>query len=909
MPDNADTPIITSQHIEDYLNCPMKCYLRFTGHQQEPSPYAEWVLEQSQRYKLKARQHLSSSYKTADIAHGKPITTNESTSDWKLAIDAHCSTGKLSGVIDAIKQEKVLSPVRFVSTNKPSKEDKLLLAFEAFLLSQTLKVTVDTGETITGASFQARKVNISPLLSDVRKTIRNVSKILADSPPPRLSLNKHCAACVFNGHCYHQAKQQDDLNLLASMSEKERVKLNNKGIFTVTQLSYTFRPRRRSKRSAERPEKYHHSLKALATRENKIHVIGNPALEISGTRVFIDVEGIPERDFYYLIGVRIESAGEIDTHSFWADSQNHEGDIWREFINLISRLENVTLIHYGSYESTFFRKMIERHGCDEALAERLTSSSLNLLSKIYAKVYFPGYTNGLKEIAVYLGFAWEADSPSGLQTLMWRQQWEESGNPTLKDRLIRYNMDDCGALSVVTRSVISLSNQEGQQPDSVVDASTLKPSHAARLGHFKSDIAHFEKINNAARWDYQRDRIYVRSGIKLKSKATAFPKKSKKDSRVEMVIKWPAIRKCPKCEKQYPEKDKVLTQTMHELLFGRDSMKRRLVKYEFQIYRCRSCGNRYGIDPRFGHHTRKYGWNVLSYFIFNTIELCVSQNTVVRNLNDMLGFDLHRSNVAQMKMRAARYYRETRDSILEKILNGAIIHVDETKANIQGKRAYVWVLTNMKEVVFLLTESREGEFIQKLLADYKGILISDFYSAYDSIDCEQQKCLVHIMRDLNDEVLKNPFDEEFKKLANAFADLLRPMIETIDKYGLKKHFLSKHLKDVEKFYEVLEETNFRSELVNKYKKRFIKNRDKLFTFLKHDSVPWNNNNAEHAIKAFAILRNVISGPSTKGGTEDYLLLLSICRTCEYHGISFFDFLRSGEKDIDAYTTGKRTALY
>jgi hypothetical protein len=36
-----------------------------------------------------------------------------------------------------------------------------------------------------------------------------------------------------------------------------------------------------------------------------------------------------------------------------------------------------------------------------------------------------------------------------------------------------------------------------------------------------------------------------------------------------------------------------------------------------------------------------------------------------------------------------------------------------------------------------------------------------------------------------------------------------------------------------------------------------KNRDKLFTFLEYDGVSWNNNNAEHAIKAFARLREFI----------------------------------------------------
>ena len=85
-----------------------------------------------------------------------------------------------------------------------------------------------------------------------------------------------------------------------------------------------------------------------------------------------------------------------------------------------------------------------------------------------------------------------------------------------------------------------------------------------------------------------------------------------------------------------------------------------------------------------------------------------------------------------------------------------------------------------------------------------------------------------------------------------------------------------------------------------YKKRFEKNRAKLFTFLDYDSVPWNNNNAEHAIKAFAALRKGIGGTSTEKGIQEYLTLLSICETCKYKGVSFFEFLRSDEKDIDAF---------
>ena len=61
-----------------------------------------------------------------------------------------------------------------------------------------------------------------------------------------------------------------------------------------------------------------------------------------------------------------------------------------------------------------------------------------------------------------------------------------------------------------------------------------------------------------------------------------------------------------------------------------------------------------------------------------------------------------------------------------------------------------------------------------------------------------------------------------------------------------------------------------SEAASKLVERLQKNRNKMFTFLDFDDVPWNNNNAEHAVKAFASLRRVIDGSTTEKGLRDFL---------------------------------------
>lgn len=201
--------------------------------------------------------------------------------------------------------------------------------------------------------------------------------------------------------------------------------------------------------------------------------------------------------------------------------------------------------------------------------------------------------------------------------------------------------------------------------------------------------------------------------------------------------------------------------------------------------------------------------------------------------------------------------------------------------------------------------TREGDFLKELLEGFKGVLISDYYSAYDSIPCAQQKCLIHLIRDLNNDLLKNPFNDEIKILVQNFALLLKPMIQTVDKFGLKSHFLRKHKIFVEQFYKELSKHNYHSEKAIYYKKRFEKNHDKLFTFLDYDGIPWNNNNAEHAIKQFAHYRMISDGKMTEFGLNNYLILFSIYQTCRYKGISFLRFLLSGKHNLDEFYESRK----
>jgi predicted RecB family nuclease len=801
-------------------------------------------------------------------------------------------------------------PIRFVFRNKLTKDDRLLLAFDALVLSQVLGREVSLGKIIHGDDHATLKVRNSALAGEVWKRLEKLAVLLSNTTPPELVLNRHCAECEFQARCRKIAVEKDDLSLLAHMSAKERQKLRSKGIFTVTQLSYTFRPRRRPKRLRDKREKYHHSLKALAIREKKIHIVGSPELKIEGTPVYLDVEGLPDRDFYYLIGLRIGGGESAVQHSLWADTAKDEGKIWRAFLGVLERVEKPVLIHYGSYETTFFKRMCERHRKppEGSVAAKAIEIAVNLLSVIFAHVYFPTQSNGLKQIAGYLGFRWSTSTVSGVHAIACRNEWSASKAHSAKLTLLAYNAEDCAALRVVTNKLIELhqtpSGADASSLEGIVDTTKLKREHPYGIKRNTFVFPELDVINKAAYWDYQRDRVFVKSSPNLRHSSRRASKRKRALS-PDKTVECGRAGSCPKCDSKEIVKHMKYGKTVLDLKFMRHGVKRWITYYQFHRYLCQCCGATFYPQERCWSSS-KYGSDIIAYALYLNIELRLPQIHVDHNLSKLFGFDWAVGGpTARIKQMAAKMYKGTSDALIKKLCSGRLLHADETKVSVRGTDGFVWVFANMEEVAYVYSQTREGDLLQTMLKDFRGVLVSDFYAAYDSIPCPQQKCLIHLIRDINDDVLKHPYDEELKRLAKDFALLLKPVVETVDRFGLKSRFLRKHLVAVDRFYRQIANLTLHTETAAKLKARLEKNQDKLFTFLNFDGVPWNNNNAEHAVKPFAKLRQIIGGSTTEKGVRDYLVLLSLCETCKYMGVDFLDFLRSGETDIHVFAESRR----
>ncbi len=909
---------ITNEILEAYLNCKTKGHLRLIGETGTKSDYEAMTETASLASREVSHARLVARSGEGNAYRGTVITAATLKQGAPLLVDVTIEDDGMSIRLDALKRADGASklgehhylPVLHNHGDKVGRPQKLLLAMLGLVLARVQGVRAAVGLIARGPDGRLGKVCLNATLyKQAEHILDEVKRLQAGGELPKLTLNKHCHLCEFRQRCHTQAEKADDISLLGGVGEKELKKYNRKGIFTLTQLSCTFRPRKRSKRVKRTSYPHYAALQALAIREKKVHVYGTPDIPHKQVQVFFDAEGVEDGRFVYLLGVLVVEGNSHKMHSFWADGQDQELEAFDAFLDLLEGREDFALFHYGSYERKLLkrmRKVVKR----KRLVDRILANAVNVLTAIHASVYFPTFSNGLKEIGRYLGCTWTDENASGLQSLVWRARWDHAREQCWKDKLLNYNAEDCHALRKVTEFVQAIGETARRRGDEGVDNMAGPPvawadeisstSSGKEFCRRNFTLEDFDHVNRCAYFDYQRDKVFLRNSKAIQRASLRHSKR--KNRRKLPISKEIEIRSrtCPGCQSKEITRlsNKTHSKLAYDLKFSEGAIRRQVVRCTAVRYRCEECKRTF--LPIKYKRLDKYLNGLKSWAMYQYVVHRISLRHIAAMIEDCFGLRISFQEIHMLKSLVARRYRAASKQILARIVKGGFINVDETHANLKKIKGYVWVLTNLEDVQYMYRPNREAVFLQDLLKDFKGVLISDFYAGYDSLPCEQQKCLIHLIRDINDDLKRNPYDEEFKGMAAEFGKLLRSIVGTIDKYGLKKRHLHKHKAEVARFYCDLSSRVYRSELADGYQKRFAKNDGKLFTFLDHDGIPWNNNLAEHAVKAFAYYRQDTDGMLEEEGLSDYLVLLSVYQSCEYRGVSFLKFLLSRERDVEAY---------
>jgi predicted RecB family nuclease len=912
---------ITREVLEGHLKCKYKAHLMLAGERGAKSDYEVLLTESWQGLRAGAIERLTARHGD-DILRAPALTRHLLARGAALVLDGLLEDDSLSLVFDGL--EKVngpsrlgdfhYAPVLYHGGEKVRQEQRLLLALYGLLLCPVQGRQPSSGVIVHGEECRLTRVQLTPGLNRrAEQALAEIRQAQASGAAPRLRLNDHCKVCEFRKRCHAQAVEDDDISLLQGLGEKEVGRYNRKGIFTLTQLSCTFRPRRRGKRVKKTSYAHYAALQALAIREKKTFVYGSPSLPEKPVRIFLDVEGYPERGFVYLIGMIVCDRGAETCHSFWADGPGQEQRMFEEFLDAVGRYEDFSLFHYGSYERAFLRRM-RKQSRRKKLAERVLANAVNVLSVVHAGVYFPTLSNGLKDIGSYLGCTWTEEGASGLQSLVWRRRWEQTADPTLKDKLLTYNREDCAALKRVTDCVSAIieagkhRGQEGAAGSTSLPVGWAEdfrtPFNRCDWGASSFVLPDFKYINKCAYFDYQREKVYFRTSKAVRRACVAARRKKAKKLRPNRKIEIRS-RKCPHCKSSDVVRyyNRTHAKVAYDLKMSPGGIRRQVIRCTAALHGCRAC-SKFFLPQRY-KRLDKHFHALKSWAMYQHVVHRISLQNLEFIFDECFGLRVRGRDLHMIKCLMGKHYESCYRRILEGILRGDLIQIDETLVHVKKGKGYVWAFTNLEAAAYIFQPGRDGRFLVELLEGFTGVVVSDFYGAYDSLPCKQQKCLVHLLRDFNSDLQANPYDEEFKALAAEFGGLLRPIITTIDRYGLKRRHLHKHREDVARFYRALAPRQYRSELAESYQKRLIKNEDKLFTFLDHDGVPWNNNNAEHAVKRFAYYRRLTDGRVNARCLNYYLILLSVYETCKFRGVSFLKFLLSEEKDVDKFCRGAR----
>lgn len=900
--------MITSEILVAYTQCKLKAYLILcTENKGIPHDYISIIDNEIE--KNRAEYFNKIKLGEAEFEYFSLTGMNRGV---KVLLDVTLSHEDMIAYTDAIirneknsyKRTNNYAPSLVVGSHKMYKDQKLQLAFVGYVLSKFQKQKVLTGIIVTSGN-KKHNIRLENLYIEIKNILKNLKTWIKNSKSesPQLVLNKNCPICPFYKQCKEKAEEMDKISLLGGLSQKAIQKYQKKGIFTINQLSFLFRPRKQRKRKKKSKilPRFRPELQALAIRTKKIYIQELPVVVNHEIELFVDIEGIPDQNFYYLIGLLKIEYGKPFYYSFWANSKSDEQHIWKDFIEKVNEYPNVPIYHYGAYDSKALQQLKRRYGKD---SDTIENRLININTSIFGKIYFPVKSNSLKEIGLFLGAIWNHPASSGLQSIVWRYQWNESGNNEYKNLLLNYNSEDCNALHLLTEKLKIISETAHFEPS--IDFANQPKKYASDIGNtihkdfeqiLKFTYANYDKSKISFSSDSKDQQSVNNKAANRKSYVRIVPKPSK-------VVNVSRMRKCPLCKNALKELERNAEIIITDLIFTKTGCRKTIIKYIGKKTFCNNCRRTY--DPKIisNFHRRKFGHTFMAWAVYQRIILRLPYRIIAQTMEDMFNECAALNTILQFIYYFADYYVYTEQLIVKQILKSPFVHVDETKINIRGENYYVWVFTDGKYVIYKLTENRDATIAHDFFKNYSGIVISDFFAGYDSLKCRQQKCWSHLIRDLNEDLWREPFNYEFEQFVLEIKNLLLPIFKTIQKYGLKKRNFNKFIPSVEKFYKInIEHKVFNFEVTVRYQKRFIRYKDSLFTFLKEDGISWNNIMAERAIKPVAIQRK-ISTIFFEQGASKYLSLLGVAQSCKFQNKPFLKFLLSKEKDIDKFKAPK-----
>lgn len=234
------------------------------------------------------------------------------------------------------------------------------------------------------------------------------------------------------------------------------------------------------------------------------------------------------------------------------------------------------------------------------------------------------------------------------------------------------------------------------------------------------------------------------------------------------------------------------------------------------------------------------------------------------------------------------------DQLLALVRQQPVVHQDETGWRENGRNGYIWVTASAGPEAVCYYEyaaSRSHVVAQRLLgADFRGVLVSDFYAAYNLIPGYHQRCWVHLLRDLHALKEEHPARDDVGHWAQQVRQL----------YDDGQAWLAAHPTPSDaaraQQYQALHHRNVQlgqqhaqdqAHPCGALAKRLLRHQDELFLFVRLPAVPADNNMAERSLRPLVIMRKISGGSRSDAGSQTRLTLASLLGTWQARQLNPF----------------------
>ncbi len=276
-------------------------------------------------------------------------------------------------------------------------------------------------------------------------TLDSIERILEGEQEPHF-LTSDCKQSPWFHECKKDAISCDDLSRLNRIWRSEVKDLQAAGFNTVKDLADLHVDLVASKVPGiprDRLDFLHMQARALS--ENRHFVLRPVDLPPGTNALIVDIESDPLRDAHYLFGVLEVNDKEEKFHAFLAKDPKDEQKAWEEFVAFIRGYIGTPIYHYGWSEQEVFSHLGAKYSTPLEVLSMLQEQSIDILERFRESVVFPLSFYSLKDIAQYIGFKWRHADASGLNSVLWYEEWLKSGNKRSLQDVVDYNEDDVRA--------------------------------------------------------------------------------------------------------------------------------------------------------------------------------------------------------------------------------------------------------------------------------------------------------------------------------------------------------------------------------------------------------------------------------------------------------------------------------